>query len=217
MDTKNWFGEHAGTVKTFALIGAIVLAGIVVFDILAQRGKAQAAAAGVTAPTSANGSATDAATGTSTPGGTLGNGYTDINVFQDYSTHNSSDVTSNQYTPPSAGVGAYPGGSPSGPPHTLIGSAPSAPFGGLYNGTGLPTSTVNTSPSAPTSTGGATVPVPTPHPSSQYTVQPGDSLWSIAANHLGGGYNWTELYNWNRSVVGSNPNLIYPGEVLTLN
>ena len=200
MDTKNWFGEHAGTVKTFALVGAIVLAGIVVFDILAQRGKAQAAAAGVTAPTTPAGTATSSTSSTSPTAGTLGNGYTDINVFQDYSSHvgsNSNDytgpsttTTSNAYTPPN-----QPAPAP----------APT------------PVPVASSSPSAPASTGGATVPVPTPHPSAQYTVQPGDSLWSIAANHLGGGYNWTELYNWNRSVVGSNPNLIYPGEKLALN
>ena len=207
MDTKNWFGEHAGTVRMIALGGGIVLAAIIIFDVLAQRGKAQAAAAAATtAPTSANGSATDSATGTGS--GLLGNGYTDISVFQDYSSHNSSDVTSNQYAP-----------APYLTPRPIVEPIPVTSSTGYSGPPALAHPIVNpiTNPSSPTSTGGATVPVPTPHPSSVYTVQPGDSLWSIAANHLGGGYNWTELYNWNRSVVGSNPNLIYPGEKLTLN
>ena len=68
--------------------------------------------------------------------------------------------------------------------------------------------------SSPSSTGGATVPVATPHPAQQYTVRSGDTLWGIAQRFLGNGADWTELYNWNRSTVGGNPNLIYPGEML---
>ncbi|MEU1625719.1 transglycosylase family protein [Streptomyces sp. NPDC020096] len=48
-----------------------------------------------------------------------------------------------------------------------------------------------------------------------YTVQPGDNLSQIATNHsMSGG--WTSLYDANKSVVGSDPNLILPGEQLTL-
>jgi LysM repeat protein len=43
-----------------------------------------------------------------------------------------------------------------------------------------------------------------------YTVKPGDSLSAIASKlDIKGG--WTALYNENRTVVGSNPNLIHPG------
>ncbi|MEZ0091234.1 transglycosylase family protein [Streptacidiphilus sp. EB129] len=46
-----------------------------------------------------------------------------------------------------------------------------------------------------------------------YTVKPGDTLSGIAASaHLGGG--WQTLYQDNRSTVGGNPNLIYPGQQL---
>ena len=49
-----------------------------------------------------------------------------------------------------------------------------------------------------------------------YKVQPGDCLYRIALNHnVKGG--WQALYAGNRSVVGSNPHLIYPGQVLQLN
>ncbi|MGW0856260.1 transglycosylase family protein [Streptomyces sp. NPDC002690] len=48
-----------------------------------------------------------------------------------------------------------------------------------------------------------------------YTVQSGDNLWAIAdAQHLSDG--WTELYQANESVIGSNPDLILPGQELDL-
>lgn len=49
-----------------------------------------------------------------------------------------------------------------------------------------------------------------------YTVKPGDCLWKIAATHLGSGSSWNEIYDANKDVVGGNPNLIYPGQVLTI-
>ena len=49
-----------------------------------------------------------------------------------------------------------------------------------------------------------------------YTVKKGDCLWNIAKKYLGSGSRWPEIYNANRSVVGKNPNLIYPGQKLTL-
>ena len=49
-----------------------------------------------------------------------------------------------------------------------------------------------------------------------YTVQKGDCLWKIASNYYGNGASWNKLYDANKSVVGGNPNLIYPGQVLTI-
>ena len=49
-----------------------------------------------------------------------------------------------------------------------------------------------------------------------YTVQRNDCLWNIAKACTGDGSRWSELYNLNKGVIGSNPNLIYPGQVLTL-
>jgi LysM repeat protein len=49
-----------------------------------------------------------------------------------------------------------------------------------------------------------------------YEVQPGDCLWTIAEKTTGSGYNWVKLYEANKSVVGANPDLIYPGQKLVL-
>lgn len=42
-----------------------------------------------------------------------------------------------------------------------------------------------------------------------YTVQVGDSLWSIAEKQLGSGYKWKEIYELNKNRIGANPGLIY--------
>jgi nucleoid-associated protein YgaU len=42
----------------------------------------------------------------------------------------------------------------------------------------------------------------------------GDTLSGIAAKE--GISDWHTLYNDNESTIGSNPNLIYPGQVLNL-
>lgn len=55
-----------------------------------------------------------------------------------------------------------------------------------------------------------------PDSSKTYTVRKGDSLWAIAKRNYGSGTKWRTIYDANKSVVGSNPNLIYPGQVLTL-
>jgi LysM repeat protein len=60
-------------------------------------------------------------------------------------------------------------------------------------------------------------PAPTPPPPSTartYTVQSGDSLSGIAARFGIG--DWHTLYNANVRVIGSNPNLIRAGQVLTI-
>ncbi|WP_393058592.1 transglycosylase family protein [Streptomyces sp. LN549] len=48
-----------------------------------------------------------------------------------------------------------------------------------------------------------------------YTVRAGDNLWAIAdAQKLSGG--WTQLYEANKAEVGSDPDLILPGQSLDL-
>ncbi|MFE9095653.1 peptidoglycan DD-metalloendopeptidase family protein [Streptomyces sp. NPDC007264] len=48
-----------------------------------------------------------------------------------------------------------------------------------------------------------------------YTVKPGDCLSAIAADqHVAGG--WKKLYQDNRTVIGSDPSLIHPGQKLAL-
>jgi len=48
-----------------------------------------------------------------------------------------------------------------------------------------------------------------------YTVQPGDTLWGIAAVHYGDGVQWQRIYEANRGIV-SDPALILVGQQLTL-
>jgi nucleoid-associated protein YgaU len=63
-------------------------------------------------------------------------------------------------------------------------------------------------------------PAPQPAAAVLYVVQPGDSLWSLAAAHLGNPYRWVELYNLNRDRVEPggqhlvNPDLICVGWTL---
>ncbi|CAL9512173.1 hypothetical protein SUDANB171_03648 [Streptomyces sp. enrichment culture] len=64
-----------------------------------------------------------------------------------------------------------------------------------------PQSTENTDESAPVASGDT------------YTVVSGDSLSKIAAAH---GVSWQQLYQQNKSVVGDDPNLIFPGQQLAL-
>lgn len=48
-----------------------------------------------------------------------------------------------------------------------------------------------------------------------YEVRSGDNLWSIAdAHHISGG--WTSVYEANKDTVGSDPDLILPGQRLDL-
>ena len=48
-----------------------------------------------------------------------------------------------------------------------------------------------------------------------YTVVKGDCLWKIAKKFYGNGSQYTKIYNANRDKI-SNPNLIYPGQVLVI-
>mgnify|MGYP001025535364 FL=1 len=56
----------------------------------------------------------------------------------------------------------------------------------------------------------------TPKKEETYTIASGDSLWKIAQKVYGKGSDYTRLYEANKDVVGSNPNLIRPGQVLTI-
>jgi nucleoid-associated protein YgaU len=46
-----------------------------------------------------------------------------------------------------------------------------------------------------------------------YEVEPGDNLTRIAEK-ICGNDNWQKIYNDNKDVIGDNPNLIAPGQVL---
>lgn len=49
-----------------------------------------------------------------------------------------------------------------------------------------------------------------------YTVVKGDSLWKIAKRFYGSGSKWRTIYNANRTIIGANANLIYPGQVFVI-
>ena len=52
--------------------------------------------------------------------------------------------------------------------------------------------------------------------SEHHLVRPGDSLWSIAEDRLGDPTSWPRIYALNRDLVGPDPDLILPGQLLRL-
>lgn len=50
----------------------------------------------------------------------------------------------------------------------------------------------------------------------QYSVKPGDNLWNISKGLTGNGADFPALYQENKGVIGPNPNLIYPNQVLNI-
>lgn len=46
-------------------------------------------------------------------------------------------------------------------------------------------------------------------------MKKGDTLWAISAKYYGAGAQYTKIYRANTDKI-SNPNLIYPGQVLTI-
>ena len=59
--------------------------------------------------------------------------------------------------------------------------------------------------------------------SAEVTVRPGDSLWSLSSARLGPfasdvdiAQDWPRIYQANRDIIGGNPNLLRPGQVLQL-
>jgi nucleoid-associated protein YgaU len=50
----------------------------------------------------------------------------------------------------------------------------------------------------------------------QYTVVSGDSLSKIAKKHYGDAAKWHQIYDANKATIGSNPDHIEVGQVLTL-
>jgi nucleoid-associated protein YgaU len=68
--------------------------------------------------------------------------------------------------------------------------------------------------------GGSSSTAPAPAPSAEiavraYTVVAGDSLSKIAKREYGDASKWPRIYEANRAAI-KNPDLIYPGQVLTL-
>lgn len=57
---------------------------------------------------------------------------------------------------------------------------------------------------------------PEPAAPQTYTVVKGDCLWNIAKRFYGDGSKYPIIYNANIDVIGGDPNLIYPGQVLII-
>ncbi len=49
-----------------------------------------------------------------------------------------------------------------------------------------------------------------------YIIKKGDCLYNLAKKFYGDGAKSTKIYNANKKVIGSNPNKIYPGQVLKI-
>jgi nucleoid-associated protein YgaU len=50
----------------------------------------------------------------------------------------------------------------------------------------------------------------------KYTVKEGDTLSEIAHRQFGLKDGWTELYKHNKSVIGPDPDKIYPGQEIDI-
>jgi resuscitation-promoting factor RpfA len=127
----------------------------------------------------------------------------------------------------SQGPGAWPVCGPeagltqdSGTPSLDTSSSNSSSSDNSSASTGSSSSSDNSSSSNSSTPAVTTAPVASNSGSSSsstggsYTVVSGDTLSTIAQKE--GVSSWQTLYNENVSVVGSNANLIFPGEVLTL-
>ena len=55
-----------------------------------------------------------------------------------------------------------------------------------------------------------------PTATQSYTVKTGDCLWNIARSFYGSGAKYPLIHEANKDVIGGNPNLIRPGQVLTI-
>ncbi len=75
-------------------------------------------------------------------------------------------------------------------------------------------------PKAPVAQPAAAAPTPAPQQpaaapaasNDTYTVQSGDSLSKIAKNLYGNAADWKKIYEANKATIGSNPDLIKPGQ-----
>lgn len=52
--------------------------------------------------------------------------------------------------------------------------------------------------------------------SDTYTTVAGDYLWDIAVRAYGDGFAWVSIYQMNKELIGSNPNILLKGVTLSL-
>ncbi|WP_176554784.1 LysM peptidoglycan-binding domain-containing protein, partial [Georgenia sp. 311] len=125
--------------------------------------------------------------------------------------------------PPTDDGASEPDGEPvpqdEGPTHpaTPAPSEPAAAWPPAAQATSAPGATAPPGVAAPVSAPAAH----TDLADESYVVRPGDSLWAVAARHLGPGATvadvaaeWPRWYEANRDVVGADPGLIHPGQLL---
>ena len=53
-------------------------------------------------------------------------------------------------------------------------------------------------------------------PTTTYIVIKGDFLWAIAEKLYGDGSRWKEIYDMNKDIIGSNPDFLKIGQMLTV-
>jgi len=92
--------------------------------------------------------------------------------------------------------------------------SPSAPAAAPASEAEAPTKPASSAEAAPAAPAAQVAQSETPTAPPTYTVMPGDTLWSISSLHLSDPFNWPKLWNVNPSVT--NPDLIYPGNILML-
>ncbi|MDQ2723961.1 MAG: LysM peptidoglycan-binding domain-containing protein [Actinomycetota bacterium] len=101
-------------------------------------------------------------------------------------------------------------------PPTTPGAAPTA----TTPSTAATPTTAPSTTAAPATTAASATPAPAPpappaaQPPISYTVRQGDTLSTIAAWFKLHGYQ--ALYQANMAVIGANPNLIFPGQTITI-
>lgn len=128
------------------------------------------------------------------------NATTDANSLPDWSNYYEQQQQSGNITPP-----------PTSTTTATTQPAP-VPINGMPSDTPPPILRGSTPPS---NLAAGLAPAPaTPVLNQSYTVTRGDSLWGIAQRWLGNGAEYPEIYNANKAVIGSNPDLIKPGERL---
>ena len=100
----------------------------------------------------------------------------------------------------------------------LVGFSLTGGFGGVGDGAaaGTPLSATARKPvvrevATPCNTAGQP-----PARTTAHVVRPGENLSRIARRELGSGRLWGEIYRRNRSIIGTNPNLIRPGQTLVV-
>ena len=86
----------------------------------------------------------------------------------------------------------------------------------LFGGKEKPRADFSNVQSGASSTAPSAAPYSAPAASTRtYTVVAGDSLSKIAKREYGDAQKWTVIYDANRDKI-SNPDLIHPGQVLTI-